>query len=274
MQFRSLAWLAGLAGFCILASAARAATAELASYRAVYDLAIDESGDVASSATVSGRMAVEFTGSACSGYKSKMRIVTEGEDADGNAQVTDARTDTVESGDGNFTFTNQTYVNDALAEESVGVAERKADGVAVALTKPGKKSFTLGRGVLFPTEQMKRVLAAAAAGQHFEAMDIFDGSQTGEVVYATAVVIGKESTAPDDFGDETLVGEAGFAGLPHWPVTVSYFEKGSGTDDAPSYVTSFVVYANGIGRKLRIDYGKFALNGHLSHLEILPTPGC
>jgi hypothetical protein len=35
-----------------------------------------------------------------------------------------------------------------------------------------------------------------------------------------------------------------------------------------------VVYANGIGRKLRIDYGKFALNGHLTHLEILPTPGC
>ena len=274
MQFRSLAWLAGLAGFCVLASAARAGTTELASYRAVYELAMDESGDVASSATVSGRMAVEFTGSVCSDYKSKMRIVTEGEDADGNAQVTDARTDTVETAKGRFEFSNQTYVNDALAEESVGVAERKADGVAVALTKPGKKGVALGRDVVFPTEQMQSVLAAAAAGQHFLATDVFDGSQTGEVVYATAAVIGKESTAPDDFGDETLVGEAGFAGLPHWPVTVSYFEKGSGTDDAPSYVTSFVVYANGIGRKLRIDYGKFALNGHLSHLEMLSSPGC
>ena len=71
-----------------------------------------------------------------------------------------------------------------------------------------------------------------------------------------------------------MVGSAGFAALPHWPVTVSYFEKGAGTDDAPTYTTSFVVYANGIGRKLRIDYGKFALNGHLTHLEILPSPGC
>ena len=62
--------------------------------------------------------------------------------------------------------------------------------------------------------------------------------------------------------------------LPHWPVTVSYFEKGKGTDDAPTYVTSFVVYANGIGRKLRIDYGKFALVGHLTHLEMLPAPKC
>ena len=105
-------------------------------------------------------------------------------------------------------------------------------------------------------------------------MEVYDGSESGEVVYATAAVIGKESTAPDDYGDETLVGEAGFAAQPHWPVTVSYFEKGKGTDDAPSYVTSFVVYANGIGRKLRIDYGKFALVGHLTHLEMLPSPKC
>lgn len=274
MQFRSTVWLVVLAGLLPAAVAARAETPELASYRAAYELAIDESGDLASSATVSGRMVVEFTGSACGGYKSKMRIVTEGEDADGNAQVTDARTDTLETDNGRFQFDNETYVNDALAEQSVGVATRKADGIDVVLSKPGKKSFMLGHELAFPTEQMKRILAAAEQGQHFVAMDIFDGSQDGEVVFATAAVIGKQSTAPDDFGDDTLVGEAGFAALPHWPVTVSYFEKGSGTDDAPTYVTSFVVYANGIGAKLRIDYGKFALVGHLSHLEMLPTPAC
>ncbi len=272
MRLRSLAWLAGVAGLLLPAWAAGAA--DLASYRAVYDLAIDDSGDVASSATVSGRMAIEFTGSACSGYKSTMRIVTDGETADGDSQVTDARTDTLESADGRYQFTNQTYVNNALSEELVGVAKRAADGVTVALTKPAKKSLTLGSEVVFPTEQMKRVLAAAAAGKHFTSMDVYDGSDTGELVYATAAVIGKELSAPDDYGDETLVGKAGFAGLPHWPVTVSYFEKGSGTDDTPTYVTSFVVYANGVGRKFRIDYGKFALNGHLSVLEMLPTPKC
>jgi hypothetical protein len=274
MRFSLTVWLAGLAGVMALGAAAAAAAQDLAPYRAVYDLAIDDSGDVAPSASVSGRMAVEFTGSACSGYKSKMRIVTDGEDADGNSQITDARTDTLETADGRYEFTSQTYVNDALGDESAGVATRRADGITVKLTKPGKKSFTLGRDVVFPTEQMKRVLAAAAAGQHFLGMDVFDGSETGEIVYATAAVIGKQSSAPDDYGDETLVGEAGFAALPHWPVTVSYFEKGSGTDDAPTYVTSFVVYANGIGRKLRIDYGKFALVGHLSHLEMLPAPKC
>ncbi len=274
MRFGSAVCLVGLASLSVGTSAAWGQTPDLASYRAVYELTIDDSGGVAAAATVSGRMALEFTGSRCRGYKSKMRIVTEGEDADGNAQITDARTDTVESDSGRFVFTNEVYVNDALAEHPAGVATRGAEGITVQLTKPAKKNLTLGQEVVFPTEQLKRVLAAAAADQHFVAMDVFDGSQTGEVVYATAAVIGKGSSAPDDFGDETLVGDAGFAGLPHWPVTVSYFEKGSGTDDAPNYTTSFVVYANGIGRKLRIDYGKFALNGRLTHLEILPSPEC
>ena len=274
MQFRSLLWLAGVVGVFPAGSAAWAAPPELASYRAIYELTVDDSGEVASTANVSGRMAVEFIGAGCSGYKSKMRIITKGEDSDGNAQVTDARTDTLETDNGRLEFNNQTYDNDTLAEQSTGVATRNGDAITVALTKPGDKKLALGHDVMFPTEQLKKILAAAAEGEHFVAMDVFDGSQTGEVVYATAAVIGRASSAPDDFGDETLVGQAGFAGLVHWPVTVSYFEKGAGTDDAPSYVMSFVAYSNGIGRALRIDYGKFALIGHLTHLEVLPTPGC
>ena len=161
-------WLAGIAGLLALAPVARAETIPLAPYRAVYELAIDESAsDVASSATVNGRMAIEFSGARCSGYTSKMRIVTEGEDTDGNSQITDARSDTFESDDGRFEFTNQTYVNDALAEESAGVAVRSPGGIAVDLSKPAKKRVTFDGAMVFPTEQMRRVLAAAAAGQAF-----------------------------------------------------------------------------------------------------------
>jgi hypothetical protein len=128
---------------------------------------------------------------------------------------------------------------------------------------------------MFPTEQLKAIIGAARAGQHFVSMDVFDGSQTGDVVYATASVIGEPSSAGNDFGDEPLVRDAGFAGLPHWPLVVSYFEKKTGsTDHTPCYDTSFVGYVNGIGGKLRIDYGKFALIGRLTHLELLAAPAC
>src|SRR5512146_2189915 len=97
MRLRSV--VVGLAGLAILPIVDVSASAQapaLAPYRAVYDLSVDDTGDSASS-PVSGRMAMEFTGSRCSGYKSKMRIVTEGEDADGNAQLTDARTESLET---------------------------------------------------------------------------------------------------------------------------------------------------------------------------------
>lgn len=264
---------AGLA-FLLAIQPASAGRGELASYRAVFNLALDESGDAADTANVAGRMAVEFTGSRCAGYKSKMRLVTQGETADGQKQVTDARTQTVETLDGRFEFTNETYVNDELVEQAVGTAERTANGITVKLTKPKEKTFTLDSAVAFPTEQLNRLLDAAGRGEHFVPMDVFDGSQTGDVVFATATVIAAGTSAAADFGDEKLIGEAGIAGLPHWPLTVSYFEKSGGTDDNPSYVMSFVAYENGIGRKLRIDYGKFALIGKLTHLEVLPTPPC
>jgi hypothetical protein len=255
------------------AGPAGAVPPELASYRAIFDLSLDQ-GSEGADAAVAGRMAVEFAGSRCAGYKSTMRLVTGGENADGDTQVTDARTVTVESPDGRFEFTNQTYLNEQLTEEAVGTAVRGSNGIDVKLTKPAEKSFTLDGAVAFPTEQMNRLLDAARAGEHFVTMDVFDGSQTGDVVYSTATVIAPESRATDDLGNEKLIGDKGIAGLPHWPLTVSYFEKTKGTDDLPAYVMSFVTYDNGIGRKLKIDYGKFSLIGKLTHLEVLPTPAC
>jgi hypothetical protein len=89
----------------------------LAPHRAVYDLSLAESGGTGSVASVSGRMVMEFTGSRCSGYTTKLRFVTQTEDSDGQHQVTDSRASTFEAGDGRrLDFTNETYTDDALAE--------------------------------------------------------------------------------------------------------------------------------------------------------------
>jgi hypothetical protein len=60
----------------------------------------------------------------------------------------------------------------------------------------------------------------------------------------------------------------------HWPVTISYFDKRGGGEETPFYVLSFVVYENGIGRTMRIDYGAFSLSGKLTGLEMLPPAPC
>ncbi|MBN8994652.1 MAG: cell envelope integrity EipB family protein [Rhizobiales bacterium] len=254
--------------------AAHAAPVGLAAHRAIYDLSLATAKPDSPMGDVTGRMVMEFTGSACSGYSTKLRFVTRTEDPDGGDQVTDSRSTMFEAADGkSLDFTNETYTDDALAEESRGSAKRKEKNVAVALTKPSDKTFDLAPSVVFPTEQMMKVIDAARAGQRFLSFDVYDGSEDGETVFATAGVIGAEMR-DEDGGSEKVVKDAGIAGMRHWPVTISYFEKKNGIDETPFYVMSFVVYENGIGRSLKIDYGDFSLSGQLTKLDILPEAPC
>jgi hypothetical protein len=132
------AWLCGTAP---VASAGPG----LAAYRAVYDLVLDKSDQASDLADLTGRIVMEFTGSDCGGYAVTLRFVTEIADPDGDRRITDARTTTFEDGDGTgFKFTNETFVDDALTEESRGIANRTDSGVAVSLTRPGDKKFSLG----------------------------------------------------------------------------------------------------------------------------------
>jgi hypothetical protein len=57
-------------------------------------------------------------------------------------------------------------------------------------------------------------------------------------------------------------------------VTISYFDQRGKGEETPFYVLSFVVYENGIGRTMRIDYGDFSLSGKLTGLEMLPSSPC
>jgi hypothetical protein len=260
---------------CGITAAALASPPTLASHRAVYDISLLEAGDGTDVAGVKGRLVLEFTGSECAGYSSKLRFVTETEDADGDLQLTDSRSSTFETGDGrSLDFTNETYSGNILAEQSEGKASRGAGDVAVALTRPGEKRFVLKDSVVFPTQQMERIITSALDGDDFVSFEVYDGSESGETVYDTAGVIGKVSTAANDAGDEPMVAKAGIAGMRHWPVTISYFDQRGAGEETPFYTMSFVVYENGVGRTMRIDYGEFTLAGKLTGLELLPPAPC
>jgi hypothetical protein len=260
---------------CLIPAAAMASPPTLASHRAVYDISLLEAGDGSDVTGVSGRLVLEFTGSECAGYTSKLRFVTETEGSDGELQITDSRSSTHETADGNvLDFNNETYAGNILAEESEGKASRNGGDVSVALTRPGKKKIALKDSVVFPTKQMERIIASALAGDPFVSFEVYDGSENGETVFDTAGVIGKVSTTAGDADEEPAVAKAGIAGMRHWPVTISYFDERGGGEETPFYVLSFVVYENGIGRSMRIDYGAFSLKGQLTGLEMLPPAPC
>ncbi len=267
--------LVGVAAPVVLLSSGEAAPMSLAAHRAVYDISLLDSAEGADVNDVSGRLVMEFTGSPCSGYSSRLRFVTRTEDPDGGQHVTDARSATFKSPDGKrLNFSNETYAGEVLAEESSGTASRDKDGITVALTKPEEKNLEINGPLVFPTAQMGKILASAVRGDAFLSMEVYDGSEDGQTVFETAGVIGPVSTASDDVGDETVITDAGLASLRHWPLTLSYFDRSDAGDDPPFYTMSFVIYENGVGRTLKIDYGDFALAGKLTGLELLPSTPC
>ena len=107
---RSLGILIAGAAAVAPAAAASAAPLVLASHRAVYDISLIEAEDGTDVSGVTGRLVLEFTGSECAGYSSKLRFVTETEGADGERQLIDSRSETFESADGQqLDFSNETY---------------------------------------------------------------------------------------------------------------------------------------------------------------------
>lgn len=261
---------------CAAAQApADARSVEFAAHRAIYDLVLDRSNQTADLADMNGRIVMEFNGSSCRGYSLDLRFVTKISDRDGDLRITDVRTATFEGGDGKtFEFTNQTFIDEALTEESRGKAKRTDGDIAVRLTKPAKKDFTLDGSVVFPTEQILQIIEAARRQQHFLQIDVFDGQEDGATVYATTVVVGSESTNALDIGNEVAASAAGIAGLRHWPVNVSYFDRVGEGEQTPIYMMSFILYENGISRDLKIDYGNFVIQGRLSGLEMLAPAQC
>jgi hypothetical protein len=265
-------WLQSAAvALAVSAHPSVAAPVDLVPHRAVYDLSLADSGaSLSDSATsMSGRMVFEFNGAVCEGYTVNFRFVMELADSDGTRTVTDLRSTSFEDGDGkNFQFLSQTYTNQMLTDEIKGSAARENGAVKVRLVRPENASLAFQPGPIFPTDHLRRIIAAADAGEMLIEQEVFDGSETGDRVYRTTAVIGKLRIT------EAEPAERAMAAVRRWPVSVAYFSSLSEGDQTPEYAISFDLWENGVSTRLTMDYGDFALAGDLVELQLLPVPDC
>jgi hypothetical protein len=249
----------------------------LAAHRAVYDLKLSDTHGKRSLESARGRIVYDFSGSSCEGYALRFRQVTELDSGEGKVAVSDLRSTTWEDGTAkSFRFTSQNYMNDSIVDTVDGKAERRADGVAVDLTKPAQKTTDLGE-VVFPAEHMRRVIAAARAGQSILELPIFDGSETGEKVYNTLTVIGHKMAPDTSKLTDVTAKEPSLAALARWPVTISYFDRGKATasgEQTPVYAIKFELFENGISRAVALDYGDFSIAGDMTSLELRDAKPC
>ena len=269
----------GLSALAMLAAgAAFAADAPLplAAHRAAYEISLADTnvGKPPGSQTpvsATGLIAYEFRGSSCEGYASNFRQVTELQRSEGDPIASDVRSVTYEDGKAKtLKFEIEAQTAGSESPPISGSAQRAdGDATTVDLQKPDKAKLSIGSNILFPTQHIEHIIAAAKSGATTMEARVYDGSDTGKKVFSTLTVIGKAATSP---GDDVEAAPA-LAKVRRWPVSISYFDEAA-HDAPPDYVLAFDLYENGVSGSLTLDYGAFALKAKLSKIEFLPVSTC
>jgi len=256
--------------------AAASTVMPLAPHRVVYDLTLLASKGSRGVEAARGRVAFSFAGNTCEGYALTYRQVTVLEGGDIGQRTSDLRTTTFEDGKGaSFTFKTESTFSGAPAKLVDGQAEREAaDGLVVRTRAPKRDRFSLDGEVIFPTEHLRRIIAAAKAGDTLIEARVFDGSDDGRQIYDTLAIIGRQKGADNTASLEEAARHAALKDIPRWPVKISYFTKEGEGERTPRYQLSFELYENGISRDLVLDYGDFSLKGEMKTLEMLETHPC
>jgi hypothetical protein len=250
----------------------------LVPHRAIYDLSLAQTRSGSSIVGVRGRILYDFSGNACDGYSLTFRQVSVLDSSEGKVSTSDMRSTTWEGADAKtFKFSSQDFVDHNLIDSVDGDAEHDGKVTAVDLRKPQHKTIDLDAGVVFPTEHMVRAIAAARAGKTILSFPVYDGSESGEKVFNTLTVIGRKIVPGERNHDDAAAHEPALAGVPRWPVTISYFTAGKAPqsgEQTPDYAIGFELYDNGISRALTLDYNDFVVAGKLVSLKIRKPKPC
>jgi hypothetical protein len=274
----AIAAVAAGSGFAA-GQAGAAASGTFLPHQALYELSLMKSRGSASVDSARGRILYNFSGSACEGYTSEFRQVSELNSGEGKVTLSDLRSTSWEDGAGkSYRFKIDTRMNDTDSNPVDGVAERNGDHITVKLKQPASKTFTLDGSTVFPTEQIQRIIAAAREGKSVLELAVYDGSDNGEKVYNTLSVIGQPIP-----GDRTIAApdpsttNDQMKSLTRWPVTVSYYDhdaKAKEGEETPVYAMSFELYENGVSRALVLDYNDFVISGAMGKFDVKDSKPC
>jgi EipB-like len=259
--------------------AVAAASGTFLSHQALYELSLIKSRGSNAINAARGRILYNFSGSACEGYTSEFRQVSELNSGEGKMTLSDLRSTSWEDGAGkSYRFKIDTRMNDSDASPVDGIAERTGDHITVKLKQPVAKTFNLDGNIVFPTEQIQKIIAAARSGKSVLELTVYDGSDNGEKVYNTLSVIGQpipgdrniSSPDPSTANDQMRA-------LTRWPVTVSYYDRDTRARDGeqtPVYAMSFELFENGVSRALVLDYNDFVISGALGKFDVKDSKPC
>jgi hypothetical protein len=269
----------GVLALAVVACGPAKAAGPFLPHQALYELNLVKSRGSNPINSARGRILYNFSGSACEGYTSEFRQVSELDVGEGKVTLSDLRSNSWEDGAGkSYRFKIDARMNDSDSSPVDGIAERTGDHITVKLKQPEAKTFTLDGATVFPTEQIQRIIAAAKEGKSLLELMVYDGSDNGQKVYNTLSVIG-QAIPPDKATpspDPSTTSEQ-MKAMTRWPVTVSYYDRDAQKKDGeqtPVYAMSFELFENGVSRALVLDYNDFVISGALGKFDVKDAKPC
>lgn len=186
-----------------------------------------------------------------------------------------------------YNFATRTMNNGAVTDVYRGMAERDSTGGMARYAMPAGKSMKLTAGTVFPNQHLLTVLQQAVITQGGTALPprmLYDGTDE-QPLSEVSGFIGKAMPAFDVAAKAAAIEPRLLAGTA-WPIQFAYYNMpdtltnpSTQRDDSnettptgtPDYELTLDLQANGVARKMRMDYGSFALSGTLATLKALPA---
>jgi len=234
----------------------------IAAHKALYDLTVDKiRGEGLAGAR--GSMSYEVDDS-CDGWATQQRLTLHLVNRDGQdvEMITDYAT--WESKDGlRMRFHMRQTTDTALTDQADGEAslDGPGQGGMVHYTQPEEKDVPLPPGTLFPTAHTAAIIAAAAAGQKFLGLPIFDGTGDKGAQDSSILIQSWNPPGPAPFPE--------LAALPSGRVHIAFFKRNAG-DQSPDYEVGMRYWLNGVADDLSMDFGTFVMQGKLKEFELRP----
>ncbi|WP_265518440.1 cell envelope integrity EipB family protein [Nitratireductor luteus] len=242
---------------------------ELQAHRAVYNLALADTNDDSEIESLSGRWVFEFSGSKCSGYALKSRIVMRIGMSEGERLIDQQVTSFEDADSQTFRFVTKSFIDEELESEVKGTAKLDDEGTTVAYEQPEKveQSFET---TLFPSAFLNRLLDNAEKGESFFQSPIFDGTEFTDSAIMTSVVVGKPKPVEENDPEAEALGE--LSEDEFMAVTAAYFDgEKSGGEEVSDYIVSFKLHENGVQRDMLIRYDEYSMTAKLADLTLFDT---
>ncbi len=251
-------------------AASAGAAFELMPHRAIYGVTLASAKSGSGIATVKGELLADWSES-CAGWILDHRSRLDVTYAPGQAVRLSSTVATWESRDGlDYRFNVRNSANGRVTERIEGRATLSAPGRTgrVVYERPAGRTDALPAGTVFPTTHSVRALEAAAKAPTMLSMPVFDGL-TLDGTFSISALLGR-SMPPAKGLPHAL---AALEGRLSWPLQMAFFPM-TGHAAEPQHEIGMVMYDNGVGEDLKLDFGDFTVHARLLRLEMSERPSC